>query len=603
MNIKKSLQKGIFWTITHLEKMGIFLKERLPFIKHTILSEQILTTLWCELIAITLFFISSILYGESPTAYPNVSHQYVIIEKETYDIGNSAFKSGALNEISLNAPIPKKIVPPLDHFYELAEQSNIHKNTQAQEEPNISLQSAQEPLVETLQKSSSIWEIHSTFSWSMLEEKKVIYPPVNVEKSLKIENNIPSIETKVEAIEKPQKQQDIQQADPQTLDEKVLKNPSKQDTPPTLIVKIPIGIDLQKDISIKEMLEATWSVDIKPIDSVIPLIKEISPVNIKKEPTHRGERSEDVLSRQLYREKEEQLDDLGNDIFRNFTHTVLKNDNMFLEKGIWYTYNYPNYKSFWKWVIPSIKDTQVWNLDYDTTVLMLDPSLWAVFVTEPKKVKLVSDDIIVDIAWKREFLRQLVEDKKYLHEDTDAIFIDLKKKTTDLTRGLEQDMRIVKIYDYILSNIAYSFNVAKKENFSGIATYDNKVGACGGYSKLFLYMLSFAWIGDVWVIKWTVLDAQDFPNIAHAWVKIGGLYYDPTFDDPIGQKWTKNFENYKYFWLPKDLFYTNRFDFWTLPISLKTADTTTRKNYIHEQLKEVSEKYKGKNYILLEGIK
>ncbi|MDQ7023901.1 MAG: hypothetical protein Q9M97_10560 [Candidatus Gracilibacteria bacterium] len=44
-------------------------------------------------------------------------------------------------------------------------------------------------------------------------------------------------------------------------------------------------------------------------------------------------------------------------------------------------------------------------------------------------------------------------------------------------------------------------------------------------------------------------------------MKIGKLYYDPTFDDPIGQNSTKEFNEYKYFGLPKDLLYANRFDY------------------------------------------
>jgi len=30
-----------------------------------------------------------------------------------------------------------------------------------------------------------------------------------------------------------------------------------------------------------------------------------------------------------------------------------------------------------------------------------------------------------------------------------------------------------------------------------------------------------------------VIDAADFPNIGHAWLRIDDKYYDPTFDDPV----------------------------------------------------------------------
>ncbi len=47
----------------------------------------------------------------------------------------------------------------------------------------------------------------------------------------------------------------------------------------------------------------------------------------------------------------------------------------------------------------------------------------------------------------------------------------------------------------------------------------------------------FAGVQNSIMIKWNVIDAQDFPNIWHVWLRIGEYYYDPTFDDPI---WTNN---------------------------------------------------------------
>jgi len=112
-------------------------------------------------------------------------------------------------------------------------------------------------------------------------------------------------------------------------------------------------------------------------------------------------------------------------------------------------------------------------------------------------------------------------------------------------------------------------------------------------------MLSFAWVSDVRVIKWNVLDAPDFPNIGHAWVQIGYRFYDPTFDDPVWALKTKSYSDYKYFALPKDLFYTNRYNFWTLPSYLKSESIEARKNFINKNLSKLSSKYKNNNYLLL----
>ena len=60
-------------------------------------------------------------------------------------------------------------------------------------------------------------------------------------------------------------------------------------------------------------------------------------------------------------------------------------------------------------------------------------------------------------------------------------------------------------------------------------------------------MLSLAGIHDVEVIAGHVIDAADFPQIGHAWIRIGDKYYDPTFDDPVGSTQTKTQENYRFF--------------------------------------------------------
>ena len=112
-------------------------------------------------------------------------------------------------------------------------------------------------------------------------------------------------------------------------------------------------------------------------------------------------------------------------------------------------------------------------------------------------------------------------------------------------------------------------------------------------------MLSFAWITDVKVVKWYVIDAPDFPSIGHSWIQIGYQYYDPTFDDPVWASKTKSYSEYKYFGLPRDLFYTNRFNYGTLPSYLKTESLSSRKNLIKENIAKLSTKYKDNNYILV----
>ncbi|MFA5917802.1 MAG: transglutaminase domain-containing protein [Candidatus Gracilibacteria bacterium] len=295
------------------------------------------------------------------------------------------------------------------------------------------------------------------------------------------------------------------------------------------------------------------------------------------------------------------LDKLNADIFRGFKLKTVKNNNIFLENGTRYTYVYKNYKNFGKGIIPSKNDLQLSGLDKNTTLLLLDDTIGASFVTDYIKVKLISDNIILGITNKQEFLNELADDKKSLNTDTDKLFLSLKTETINLTKGLSESDKIYKIYDYILKNISYStkFSLDNKEIFSGIDTYKNKNGICGGYTKLYVYMLSFAGVSGAKVIRGDVLDAPDFPNIGHAWVKIGTSYYDPTFDDPVGAIKTKTYSEYKYFGLPKDIFYTNKYDYGTLPSYLKTESLESRENLIRDSLSKLIPKYESKNYLLL----
>ena len=76
--------------------------------------------------------------------------------------------------------------------------------------------------------------------------------------------------------------------------------------------------------------------------------------------------------------------------------------------------------------------------------------------------------------------------------------------------------------------------------FSGIETFRDGEGVCTGYTKLMLYMLLIAGISDAEEIRGHVIDAPDFPEIGHSWIRIGERYFDPTFDDPLGNTSAKS---------------------------------------------------------------
>lgn len=277
-------------------------------------------------------------------------------------------------------------------------------------------------------------------------------------------------------------------------------------------------------------------------------------------------------------------------------------ENIFLENWTWYTYNYDSHLYFDVNNDELNQATLDWNNinKYNSIVFIReDWRFW--FINNYTKVKLIPDSIIYWIPWKYNFLKELKDDKQELNQDTDNVFNILKTITKDLTKWKTSDEKIQIIYDYVISNIEYTqnFSFEQAEVFSWIHTFANKNWVCEWYVKLFLYMLNFANLNHSEVIRWYVLDAPDFPSVWHAWIKIEDKYYDPTFDDPIWQTNTKTKEQYNYFWLPYDLFYTNRYDFDKIPSFLKEKSLEYREDFISKRISSLLYKYKDSWYNIL----
>lgn len=292
-------------------------------------------------------------------------------------------------------------------------------------------------------------------------------------------------------------------------------------------------------------------------------------------------------------------------ISKNFNKISYNKDNIFLENWIWYYYKIIDYNYFVEPDNITINDlNHNWIYSNNTVLFYLDSkNLW--FAKNAKKIKLINNNIIYWIENKYNFLLEIKDDKKYLETDYDNDFLELKKQTLLLTKWLTNNEKIKKIYNYILDNVSYTkiINFEDKKIFSWIELYNNKEWVCEWYTKLFMYMINFAWIWDSQIIRWHVINAPDFPNIWHAWIKIWNKYYDPTFDDPLWLTKTKSYEEYKYFGLPYDLFYSNRFTYEALPEYLKTKSLEYRETFIQNNLYNLANKYKNENYVLLKKSK
>ncbi len=290
-----------------------------------------------------------------------------------------------------------------------------------------------------------------------------------------------------------------------------------------------------------------------------------------------------------------------------YTIWVLNDKKLFLLGNDWYYYfyrftNYSHISDIYWFYISDLK--KLW-LNNKNLLIYVDKNHKFNFVSNYKKIRLVNKNFLVSIWNKDLFLKILSNDYRFLDKDYTNTLLKIKEVTNRLTNWVKDNNKKVKlIYSWILNNISYtrSFKLNDYRIFSGVETFNNKNGVCEWYVKLMWYMLLFSWINNFEDIRWYVIDAPDFPNIWHAWLRIWDKYYDPTFDDPIWASSTKTYDKYKYFALPKDLFYANRYDYWKLPEYVKKLSLTERKKLIFEKLKKLVYKYKNSNYLIIKPL-
>jgi len=305
------------------------------------------------------------------------------------------------------------------------------------------------------------------------------------------------------------------------------------------------------------------------------------------------------------KEKINKLKIANNSLLDDYELFFYNPDALIKENWVWYTYSYTK-KYFFEESSKLNRESLIYNGLYWKNIVVYYDNWNLSFIKDYKKVKLITDDIIYGFPNKYELLKTIRNNKLFdASRDDDSYYKTLEKTSKELTSWIYKDDEKIKIiYDYILKNISYSnnFTMQDYEIFSWIETYSNKSWVCEWYVELFNLMLWFNNIKSS-IIIWDVIDASDFPQIWHAWVKIWDYYYDITFDDPVWATKTKIFNEYSYYKLPKDLFYTNRFDKWLTPENLKTSTLDFRKALIKSNLSKLIEKYKNNNYNLLKIFK
>lgn len=258
-----------------------------------------------------------------------------------------------------------------------------------------------------------------------------------------------------------------------------------------------------------------------------------------------------------------------------------------------YAYNFTNFRFFEDDY--GVYQTQIVNswFSEDTTFIYRDEDWKYSFITDYSDHGIIPKESIFWVPDKHVFLDSLRDDSKYPSLNIGGSLENIENIVWIITAWKNQEQKIEAIYAWVLDNIEYTRNVDlnNEQIFSWIEAFRNSDGVCTWYTKLMLYMLWFAWIHDAEVIRWHVIDAADFPDIGHAWIRIGNKYYDPTFDDPVWITQTKQSDEYKYFWLPRDIFYANRFEYEDLPEEFESASESQINQYIYSYLTDLLPKY------------
>lgn len=272
-----------------------------------------------------------------------------------------------------------------------------------------------------------------------------------------------------------------------------------------------------------------------------------------------------------------------------------------LENNIYYAYKFSKYYHFedLEWFYLS-DFSKLWYTKNNIIILVNN---WKYYIIKDfQRIKLFEKDFISSIKNKVKFLTIIYDDIK--KSDISSINIRTNlEKIKAISSNFKSTDKTKESYNWVLSNISYfteNLNTtANTSIFSGLYTFQNKIWVCDWYTKTFAYLLMFSWIENVELKTWFVINSDLFPTFGHAWVKIWNYYYDPTFDDPIWQKSTKTFNDYKYFRLPKDIIYTNRFDWTNIDENLKKSSLETRKLLVEKRLYDIAKLYINSDYNIL----
>ncbi|EKE28008.1 MAG: hypothetical protein ACD_3C00111G0025 [uncultured bacterium (gcode 4)] len=179
-------------------------------------------------------------------------------------------------------------------------------------------------------------------------------------------------------------------------------------------------------------------------------------------------------------------------------------------------------------------------------VILLKKSGKYLLITKFTESKLFPVQFLSKIKNPLEILNAVWRDMYfYKWTDFESTMQSISTKTAEITNWLTSDEEKIKaIYSWITGNLKYDeysktfiewkitedkyLEWVDKNVFTWLWSFKSRNAVCDWYTKLFLYMLSFAGIDWISTEIWTV--SQWWRTISHAWNRINDKLYDTTWD-------------------------------------------------------------------------
>lgn len=277
--------------------------------------------------------------------------------------------------------------------------------------------------------------------------------------------------------------------------------------------------------------------------------------------------------------------------------------NIFEEDGYFYTYLYNTYfpiKSNY-----GIYKSEINNAGYsydDAVVLRLQDAKNNITFL-PKKVPILPRNSFETLTpWIEDFINKSAIDVLRTEKNYEQSYKKIIQTAKDITQGLSSDEEKTRaIYDWMVQNIIYpqKYDLENYAIYSWLEAFENKSAVCEGQALLMYYLLKIAEVKDIQYIDGYVIDAPDFPNVRHAWIRVGEYFYDPSFE----KVYQENHKKYFYYKVPHDIMYTNRYTSYAVPERVLEQTKQENQNLIYHKRTRLTHKYsQSDGYKLLDKV-